>query len=106
MNSLVNQAKTARADDEKEKMSKHCMKKKSNNGNNTNSAVNEKGHLCFVKVSMDGVAIGRKVDLNSHSCYETLAQSLEDMFLRTTKVTVNYSIGQLYIFLYNLHIFY
>lgn len=34
----------------------------------------------FVKVNMDGVAIGRKIDLNAHSSYESLAQTLEDMF--------------------------
>lgn len=93
MNSLVNQAKSPRAEgdkafDEKEK-SKDSLKKKSNN---TNCSNNEKGHLSFVKVNLDGVAIGRKLDLNAHSCYESLAQTLEDMFLRT-KVTVN-SIGQ------------
>lgn len=41
----------------------------------------------FVKVNMDGVAIGRKVDLNAHQCYESLAETLEDMFDHpTTKV--------------------
>ena len=35
-----------------------------------------------VKVNMDGSLIGRKVDLNAHSSYETLAQTLEDMFSR------------------------
>lgn len=33
-----------------------------------------------VKVNMDGTLIGRKVDLNAHTSYETLAQTLEDMF--------------------------
>ncbi|KAI3772942.1 hypothetical protein L6452_04138 [Arctium lappa] len=33
-----------------------------------------------VKVNMDGTLIGRKVDLNAHSSYETLARTLEDMF--------------------------
>jgi auxin-responsive protein IAA len=42
----------------------------------------------FVKVNMDGIPIGRKVDLTAHSCYETLAQMLEDMFVQRTK-TVN-----------------
>ncbi|XP_057981201.1 auxin-responsive protein IAA13-like [Malania oleifera] len=41
----------------------------------------EKGHLGFVKVNMDGLPIGRKVHLNAHACYETLAQALEDMFV-------------------------
>lgn len=34
----------------------------------------------FVKVNMDGVGIGRKIDLSLHSCYESLAQTLEEMF--------------------------
>ena len=29
---------------------------------------------------MDGAPIGRKVDLNSHTSYEMLAQTLEEMF--------------------------
>ncbi|KAK1426756.1 hypothetical protein QVD17_15436 [Tagetes erecta] len=33
-----------------------------------------------VKVHMDGMLIGRKVDLNAHDSYETLAQTLEAMF--------------------------
>jgi auxin-responsive protein IAA len=41
---------------------------------------------------MDGVPIGRKVDLNAHACYETLAQALEEMFFRST-TTIN-SIGE------------
>lgn len=36
----------------------------------------------YVKVNMDGVPIGRKVDLNAHDSYETLALALEDMFQR------------------------
>ncbi|XP_038995642.1 auxin-responsive protein IAA12-like isoform X2 [Hibiscus syriacus] len=75
VNSFVNQAKTQRGDEEVKP--KYDLKKKHNfNGN-------EKGHLGFVKVNMDGIPIGRKVDLNSHSSYETLAQALEDMFLRS-----------------------
>ncbi|KAK9087695.1 hypothetical protein Syun_030089 [Stephania yunnanensis] len=38
------------------------------------------GRSLFVKVNMDGVPIGRKVDLSAHASYETLAQMLEDMF--------------------------
>lgn len=88
MNSLVNQAKTSRAEDDKADgdKSKDTFKKKINTGNK--STVKEKGHLGFVKVNMDGIPIGRKVDLNSHTCYETLAQTLEDMFF-STPTTVN-----------------
>lgn len=88
MNSLFNQAKTPSAEDDKDEGEddkfKDTMKKKPNTGsnNNINSPVKEKGHLGFVKVNMDGLPIGRKVDLDAHACYETLAQTLEDMFLR------------------------
>ena len=88
MYSLVNQAKTPRSEDEKEvegnkeKSQDIALKKKTNNGGNTNVVVKEQGNLGFVKVNVDGMAIGRKVDLNAHSCYETLAQTLEDMFFR------------------------
>ncbi|KAL4289700.1 hypothetical protein GQ457_14G013680 [Hibiscus cannabinus] len=87
MNSLVNQAKAQRGDEgdsgivEKDKP-KDALKKKLNcNGKQT--TVNEKGHLGFVKVNIDGIPIGRKVDLNAHSSYESMAHALEDMFLRS-----------------------
>ncbi|TQE08411.1 hypothetical protein C1H46_006039 [Malus baccata] len=86
MNSLVNQAKTARAEDDKAvgDKSKDTSKKKINMGSKTTAK--EKGHLGFVKVNMDGIPIGRKVDLNAHSCYETLAQTLEEMFISPTTI--------------------
>lgn len=34
----------------------------------------------FVKVNMDGVTVGRKVDLNAHNSYEGLLSALEEMF--------------------------
>jgi auxin-responsive protein IAA len=77
MNSL---AKIPRSEEEKridlgkEKKSGDAMKKICNG--------NGKSHLGFVKVNMDGIPIGRKVDLNVHSCYETFAQALEDMFFK------------------------
>lgn len=104
MNSLVNQAKSQRADEgdsgigEKDKP-KYALKKKLNyNGNKISSTttVNEKGHLGFVKVNMDGIPIGRKVDLNAHSCYQSLAQALEDMFLRSTNSVGNSSLHMFY----------
>ncbi|XP_008804756.2 auxin-responsive protein IAA10-like [Phoenix dactylifera] len=42
------------------------------------------GNSLFVKVNMDGDAIGRKVDLNAHRSYETLAGALEAMFHKPT----------------------
>ncbi|KAK9146277.1 hypothetical protein Sjap_006180 [Stephania japonica] len=52
-----------------------------------------KGNCCagrslFVKVNMDGVPIGRKVDLSAHASYETLAQMLEDMFSGPTTTII------------------
>lgn len=40
----------------------------------------------YVKVNMDGVPIGRKVDLNAHDGYESLALAMEDMFQRPANV--------------------
>ncbi|KAH7429061.1 hypothetical protein KP509_09G028900 [Ceratopteris richardii] len=34
----------------------------------------------FVKVNMDGMTVGRKVDLHAHESYEGLLQALEEMF--------------------------
>lgn len=52
--------------------------------NPTGKDPEKKGPPCwgsrFVKVKMDGMPIGRKVDLSSHRDYETLALILEDMF--------------------------
>ncbi|KAK6161202.1 hypothetical protein DH2020_004583 [Rehmannia glutinosa] len=51
--------------------------KKINHGNDKNdAALKERGHLGFVKVNMDGLPIGRKVDLNAHKSYETLAKNV------------------------------
>ncbi|XP_047982328.1 auxin-responsive protein IAA13-like isoform X1 [Salvia hispanica] len=66
MNSLLNQAKASNVAGEDDESSK----KKMNHG----------GHLGFVKVNMDGLPIGRKLDLNAHKTYQTLAKTLEEMF--------------------------
>eukprot|EP00250_Pteridium_aquilinum_P013275 c21245_g2_i1 orf=376-1212(+) len=34
----------------------------------------------FVKVNMDGITVGRKVDLNAYTSYESLLLALEEMF--------------------------
>lgn len=34
----------------------------------------------LVKVNMDGFPIGRKVDMSAHDSYETLAQTIDNMF--------------------------
>ncbi|XP_056851696.1 auxin-responsive protein IAA12-like isoform X3 [Raphanus sativus] len=41
----------------------------------------------YVKVNMDGVGIGRKVDMRAHSSYENLAHTLEEMFFGITGST-------------------
>ncbi|CAK7349508.1 unnamed protein product [Dovyalis caffra] len=87
MHIMVNQAKSLAT----EEFNSMNEKNKSNNaivgktGNENMNIGNTKARTClFVKVNMDGIQIGRKVDLHSHGCYETLAQALEDMFLRAT----------------------
>lgn len=34
----------------------------------------------FVKINMDGVPIGRKVDLKAHDSYEKLSSSVDELF--------------------------
>ncbi|KAH9619511.1 hypothetical protein KSS87_017183 [Heliosperma pusillum] len=34
----------------------------------------------FVKINMDGVPIGRKVDLNAHNCYDSLSSAIDMLF--------------------------
>ncbi|XP_075481849.1 auxin-responsive protein IAA13-like [Primulina tabacum] len=75
MNSLVNPSKTPAVEEFTSTVDK-CKNE------NTNIAV-EKGlsrTSFFIKVNMERIPIGRKVDLNAHSCYETLARKLDDMF--------------------------
>ncbi|GAU27530.1 hypothetical protein TSUD_29620 [Trifolium subterraneum] len=77
---------------EKSKNNNTAVRKSADNGNDDNIVnIKEKRHLRnspFVKVKMDGIPIGRKIDLSAHSSYETLAQTLEDMFDEsTTNVT-------------------
>ncbi|KAL2900296.1 Auxin-responsive protein IAA13 [Bienertia sinuspersici] len=84
MNSMANQAKSvangendSEFDDVKQKDVIYGADEKGNA--NSKEKTSTKSCL-FVKVNMDGVAIGRKVDLNAHSNYESLAQALEEMF--------------------------
>eukprot|EP00256_Glycine_max_P009966 XP_003520614.2 LOW QUALITY PROTEIN: auxin-responsive protein IAA11 [Glycine max] len=60
------------------------VRKTADGGSDSSNIIfKEKGNLrssLFVKVKMDGIPIGRKVDLGAHGSYETLAQTLEDMF--------------------------
>lgn len=82
INSLVNQAKNRKSGDEKDLLRSNGVAEKIHDGKNMSATDTEKGPLGFVKVYMDGVLIGRKVDLNAHSCYGTLALMLEDMFFK------------------------
>lgn len=91
MNSLANQAKVPTTEEFHSKVEKTTSKKGAiiteSGSQKNNTTVKEKGqqkNSPFVKVNMDGFPIGRKVDLNAHSCYETLAQALEDMFCGPT----------------------
>ncbi|XP_074285363.1 auxin-responsive protein IAA18-like [Silene latifolia] len=34
----------------------------------------------FVKINMDGVPIGRKVDLNAYNCYDSLSSAIDTLF--------------------------
>ncbi|XP_010548738.1 PREDICTED: auxin-responsive protein IAA11-like [Tarenaya hassleriana] len=38
------------------------------------------GSSMFVKVTMDGTPIGRKIDLNAHRSYRSLSKTLQEMF--------------------------
>ncbi|XP_077250916.1 auxin-responsive protein IAA12-like [Tasmannia lanceolata] len=86
MNSLTRVSAEDKTDN---KNNENNFMKTNNNTNNSKGNIQEKGHgkSLFVKVKMDGIPIGRKVDLNAHLCYETLAQALEDMFHRPTTIS-------------------
>ncbi|KAG9447651.1 hypothetical protein H6P81_013779 [Aristolochia fimbriata] len=86
MNSLVNQAK-ALSEDTATANDNNSKKKATNSNNKINSNnIQEKGlgKSLFVKVNMDGIPIGRKVDLSAHASYQSLALALEDMFHNPT----------------------
>ncbi|KAJ0512498.1 putative transcription factor interactor and regulator AUX-IAA family [Helianthus annuus] len=58
-----------------------------------------------VKVNMDGTLIGRKVDLNAHTSYEMLAQTLHEMFFSRCKlvfVIIVYNYTQIYKHIYKV----
>ncbi|KAK4482363.1 hypothetical protein RD792_009516 [Penstemon davidsonii] len=81
MNSLVNHAKSPATEEFASNIDK-CENNNVVDEGNTNNSVTAKKKCLFVKVNMDGIPIGRKVDLNAHSCYETLARTLDHMFKR------------------------
>lgn len=84
MNSSVNHLKSPAAEELTSTVDKFSSKNNVVDKTNVNQKVateNGPGKASlFVKVNIDGFPIGRKVDLNAHSCYETLAHTLDDMF--------------------------
>ncbi|KAK7261765.1 hypothetical protein RIF29_28084 [Crotalaria pallida] len=51
-----------------------------NNNNNYGGGGNGNGKGLFVKINMDGVPIGRKVDLNAYYSYENLSSAVDELF--------------------------
>lgn len=93
MNNLINQTKSTNGDEEEKEMDVNDTSKDSpkkiNHGRDNNDTTNkERGLVKFVKVNMDGLQIGRKVDLSVHACYETLARTIEEMFFKSS-TTIN-----------------
>uniref|UniRef100_A0A0E0K6W7 Auxin-responsive protein n=1 Tax=Oryza punctata TaxID=4537 RepID=A0A0E0K6W7_ORYPU len=85
MNSLFNQAKenTSEADTKKTVTNESDVQKDKEEGE-------KKGRVAgWVKVNMDGEVIGRKVDLNAHRSYKTLALALELMFTKPSAIPGN-----------------
>ncbi|XP_018469658.1 auxin-responsive protein IAA11 [Raphanus sativus] len=76
MNSLVNQAKTLAVEEDPQGVVNR----------NISDATKVRSSM-FVKVTMDGIPIGRKIDLNAHNCYESLSSTLEDMFLKPRTIS-------------------
>lgn len=80
MNSLVNNAKVSAAEEFVSTDDKSKKKDVLEDMSGSRTKDNVKKTSSYVKVNMDGIPIGRKVDLAAHSCYETLARALDDMF--------------------------
>ncbi|KAL8104840.1 hypothetical protein AgCh_028855 [Apium graveolens] len=88
MNNIINQTKSSNGDQEEKEMdvndTSKISSKKLNHGRDDNDTTKERGLVKFVKVNMDGLQIGRKVDLSVHACYETLARTIEEMFFKSS----------------------
>jgi auxin-responsive protein IAA len=46
----------------------------------SNKPISNSGKGLFVKINMDGVPIGRKVDINAYDSYEKLSSAVDDLF--------------------------
>ncbi|CAF1923647.1 unnamed protein product [Brassica napus] len=83
INSLVNQAKSLPTEDG---LSSNIQKDTATKNGVVAAKNDEVGFIkspMLVKVTMDGVIIGRKIDLNAFDSYEALAKTLEQMFFHT-----------------------
>ncbi|CAM0943063.1 unnamed protein product [Alopecurus aequalis] len=78
MNSLFGQAK----DNASEAEAKKTVADESDSKKDKEKSEKKVRVPGWVKVNMDGEVIGRKVDLNSHRSYKTLALALEIMFTK------------------------
>ncbi|CAH9093807.1 unnamed protein product [Cuscuta europaea] len=84
INSLVSQPKSPVVEEGFSEKSKNKViivdnSSKINNDDAKDKNLAKKKSL-FVKVNMDGVLIGRKIDLAAHTNYDNLARTLDDMF--------------------------
>lgn len=77
MNSLFNQAKENASEAGTKKAADESGMRKDKEESEKKGRV-----VGWVKVNMDGDIIGRKVDLNAHRSYKTLASALELMFMK------------------------
>ncbi|KAH7657681.1 AUX/IAA protein [Dioscorea alata] len=59
--------------------SKPSIEQQNNGAENVNKIENSKKGL-FVKINMDGIPIGRKVDLNAYDNYEELSLAVDNLF--------------------------
>ncbi|XP_075522158.1 auxin-responsive protein IAA12-like isoform X1 [Primulina tabacum] len=88
VNSLVNHTKSPATEEfnlavDKRKIKKHVVDKAVFGSTRSCYFVQQIRPLkasFLVKVYMDGFPIGRKVDTSAHDCYETLAQTIDNMF--------------------------
>ncbi|XP_039125735.1 auxin-responsive protein IAA10-like [Dioscorea cayenensis subsp. rotundata] len=85
MNNLVNQSKDTTSDGD------NALKKSNKKESTCGKDHDKQGSSLFVKVNMDGDPIGRKVDLNAHLSYDSLAHALELMFRKPTSDCVTAS---------------
>ncbi|KAI0530605.1 hypothetical protein KFK09_000150 [Dendrobium nobile] len=87
MNNMANQYKDSipesNTSEQKKKIHNSNLKQKAMVSKEIKDNKNFDGSR-FVKVKMDGDPIGRKVDLNAHESYKTLALALEIMFYKPT----------------------